>query len=78
MVLYAYMCYVCVFLLHRESSDMILVDKPFILEVVRSHPPPAALPPPRRCSKPISFAFVPAAVRCRHGWPPIALRPQVR
>jgi hypothetical protein len=36
MVLYAYMCYVCVFSLRRESSDMILKDKPFISEVILS------------------------------------------
>jgi hypothetical protein len=34
MVLYAYMC--CVFLIRRESPDMILVDKPHISEVVLS------------------------------------------
>jgi hypothetical protein len=37
MVLYACMCCVCVFSLHRESPDMILGDKPLILEVVLSH-----------------------------------------
>jgi hypothetical protein len=30
------MCCVCVFSLHRESPDMILVDKPLISEVVLS------------------------------------------
>jgi hypothetical protein len=37
MVLYAYMCCVCIFLFHRESPDLILVDKPLISEVVLSH-----------------------------------------
>jgi hypothetical protein len=37
MVLYTYMCCVCVFLLHRESPDMILKDKPVIFEVLLSH-----------------------------------------
>jgi hypothetical protein len=36
MVLYAYMCCVCVFSFHRESLDMILGDKPLISEVVLS------------------------------------------
>jgi hypothetical protein len=36
MVLYAYMCHVCVFSLHRESPDMILGDKPLISKVVLS------------------------------------------
>jgi hypothetical protein len=36
MVLYAYMCCVCVFSLHRESPDMILGDKPLISKVVLS------------------------------------------
>jgi hypothetical protein len=36
MILYAYMCCVCVFSLRRESSDMILKDKPLIYEVVLS------------------------------------------
>jgi hypothetical protein len=31
MVLYAYMCCVCIFSLHRESPDMILGDKPLFL-----------------------------------------------
>jgi hypothetical protein len=31
MVLYAYMCYVCIFSLHRESPNMILRDKPSFL-----------------------------------------------
>jgi hypothetical protein len=35
-VLYAYMCCVCVFLLRRESPNMILGDKPFIFKVVLS------------------------------------------
>jgi hypothetical protein len=34
MVLYAYMCCVCVFLLHQESLNMILGGKPLIFEVV--------------------------------------------
>jgi hypothetical protein len=38
MVLYASMCCVCVFSLHREFPDMILRDKPLILEVVLSQP----------------------------------------
>jgi hypothetical protein len=37
MVLYAYMCCVCVLSVHRESPDIILGDKPFIFEVVLSH-----------------------------------------
>jgi hypothetical protein len=36
MVLYAYMCCVCVFSLHRESPDMILENKPLISDVVLS------------------------------------------
>jgi hypothetical protein len=36
MVLYASMCCVCVFLLRRKSPDMILGDRPLILEVVLS------------------------------------------
>jgi hypothetical protein len=36
MVLYAYMCCVCVFSLRRESLDMILGDKPLISDVVLS------------------------------------------
>jgi hypothetical protein len=36
MVLYAYMCCVCVFPLRRESLDMILGDKPLIYDVVLS------------------------------------------
>jgi hypothetical protein len=36
MVLFAYMCCVCVFSHHRESPDMILRDKPLIFEVVLS------------------------------------------
>jgi hypothetical protein len=34
MVLYAYMCCVYVLLLHRESPDIIMGDKPLISEVV--------------------------------------------
>jgi hypothetical protein len=30
MVLYAYMCYVCVFSFRQESLDIILGDKPLI------------------------------------------------
>jgi hypothetical protein len=37
MVLYAYMCCVCIFSLYRESPDMILRDKPLISEVILSH-----------------------------------------
>jgi hypothetical protein len=36
MVLYAYICCVCILSLRRESLDMILGDKPFIYEVVLS------------------------------------------
>jgi hypothetical protein len=36
MVLYAYMCCVCVLSLHRESPNMILADKPLISDVVLS------------------------------------------
>jgi hypothetical protein len=36
MVLYAYMCCVCVFLLRRESPDMILGDKSLNSEMVLS------------------------------------------
>jgi hypothetical protein len=36
MVLYAYVCCVCVFSIHQESPDMILGDKPLIFEVVLS------------------------------------------
>jgi hypothetical protein len=36
MVLYAYMCCVCVCSLHRESPDMLLRDKPHISEMVLS------------------------------------------
>jgi hypothetical protein len=36
MVLYAYMCCVCVFSLRRESPDTILGDEPLISEVVLS------------------------------------------
>jgi hypothetical protein len=36
MVLYVCMCCICVFLLHQESPDMILEDKPLIVEVVLS------------------------------------------
>jgi hypothetical protein len=39
MVLYAYICCVCVFSLRRESPDIIFKDKPFILEVVLSQLP---------------------------------------
>jgi hypothetical protein len=37
MVLYACMYCVFIFLLHRESPDLILVDEPLISEVVLSH-----------------------------------------
>jgi hypothetical protein len=37
MVLYAYMCCVCIFSLHRESADMILGDKPLIYEERLAH-----------------------------------------
>jgi hypothetical protein len=37
MVLYAYMCCVCIFSLHRESPDMILGDKPLIYEERLAH-----------------------------------------
>jgi hypothetical protein len=37
MVLYAYMCCVCIFSLHRESPDMILGDKPLIYEEHLAH-----------------------------------------
>jgi hypothetical protein len=37
MVLYAYMCCVCVFLLHQKFPDLILGDKPLISKVVLSH-----------------------------------------
>jgi hypothetical protein len=36
MVLYAYLCCVCVFSLRRESPDMILGDQPLISDVVLS------------------------------------------
>jgi hypothetical protein len=36
MILYACMCGICVFSLHRESPDMILENKPLIFEVVLS------------------------------------------
>jgi hypothetical protein len=36
MVLYAYLCCVCVFSLHQESSDMILGGKPLISDVILS------------------------------------------
>jgi hypothetical protein len=36
MVLYAYMCYVCIFSLHRESPNMILRDKPLISKLFLS------------------------------------------
>jgi hypothetical protein len=45
MILYAYMCYVCVFSLRRESPDMILEDKPLISEVVLSHLQPGCVRP---------------------------------
>jgi hypothetical protein len=40
MVLYAYICCVCVFSLHRESLNMILGDKALIFKVVLSQPAP--------------------------------------
>jgi hypothetical protein len=36
MVLYAFICCVCVFLLCRESPDMLLGDEPLISKVVLS------------------------------------------
>jgi hypothetical protein len=36
MVLYAYMCCVCVFSLRQESPGMILGEKPLIFDVVLS------------------------------------------
>jgi hypothetical protein len=44
----------------------------------RECPPPAPLPPPGQRSNPISFASVPVALHCRHGWPPASPHPQVR
>jgi hypothetical protein len=50
MVLYVYMCCVCVFSLHRESLNMMLGDKPLIYDVVLSRSPLVDVVMPPRCA----------------------------
>jgi hypothetical protein len=49
MVLYVYMCCVCVFSLHRESLNMMLGDKPLIYDVVLSRSPLVDVAMSSRC-----------------------------
>jgi hypothetical protein len=69
MVLYAYMCCVCVFSLRRESSDMILGDKPLISEVVSSQQDKEAIAvalggEPHEASHTLPFSFEQGKPRC--------------
>jgi hypothetical protein len=48
------------------------------IQARREFPPPAPSQPPGRHSKATSFASVPAAFRCRHGWPPTSPHHQAR
>jgi hypothetical protein len=87
MVLYTYMC-VCVyaFSLHRESTNMILGDKPLIFEVVLSHRstlssrhcPFTPSCHPRHSSGCCHPHYCVVLLGCRRGVPPPPLSPHCR